>query len=1624
MAQKREKREPRTSIAVQGARVHNLRNISVEIPRDTLVVITGLSGSGKSSLAFDTIYAEGQRRYMESLSSYAKRFVAQVAKPDVDFIFGLSPVISIEQKTLVNNPRSTVGTMTDIASYLNLLFATIGQPHCPRSGEPVPSRSASQILEAILALPEGTEVELRAPVFKIYGEDLDVVFTETRKKGVRWLVIDGTPVDLAAGIESLDLDEAAVHHMDAVVDRLIVAPAHEKAIKAAISATLLVGDGLMRVQVGKGASRAEADRFYKGLVSPTHHFVYGDIGPEFFMFNNPESACRTCGGLGVDKVTHPELLIPDPKRSILGGCFVREAFKYNPDTWDGRVMYSLSRALDFALDAPWRQLSEKVRKALLYGIDTKIPVLTPPDGKVRLAGQEGKTVGFAGIARRIERWYRRYRQRGEANSKMEAWLDKVMVEHTCPDCSGTRVRHTRLLFTIGGRTLHDVGQLNFDELQTFLAGVKISGRGADAGRQVLGEIRARLTLLLGIGLDYLNFNRRSGTLSGGESQRIRLSTQIGSGLMGMLYVLDEPSIGLHPKDNTKMIATLESLRDIGNTVIVVEHDEDTIRAADHVVEMGPGPGVHGGQVVAQGTLADILACKASPTGQFFSGRRSIAVPSRRRKGTGQSLVVRGARENNLKDVTVEIPLGVLVAVTGASGSGKSTLVNDILFKALWKKLEDTRTLPGQHDGVDGLEHVHKVVNIDQSPIGRNSRSNPATYVGFYDTIRDLFTNAPLSIEREYKPGRFSFNVKGGRCEECQGEGVITTQLYFMPDVEVICGVCKGARFNAETLEVTVRGKTIADILNMSIEEGATFFASEPALARKLEVLNELGLGYLTLGQSSTTLSGGEAQRIKIATELSKLQRSRHTVYILDEPTTGLHLADVERLLASLNQLVDAGHTVLLIEHHMDVIKTADHVIDLGPEGGHAGGKVLVTGTPEVIARSKTSHTGRFLKPYLRAVRLIGPPSAQITRPRRHRYPPSPDLHFERVPAALVDAFCGVHEQIPAPELLHNLQERTSKFRTAVRLEHFAAGLLGERLEQRLVQASRHAFHRCLDARMEVDPIPGNRVAPAQRHSVDDAVVAMRDVDDRCAREPAAGIHTIGEDQHERAAKPRVPQRQRAVGRIVEQRAARGLRPGDGGFQRRLACRPSTKMNGVGEGQQRRPIGRLHHLHECRRGVPEVDDALARETAAGVEREHEAERHVFDRHRFDALHDAAVLQFEVGRRETGNRPVAVHHEHIGMHGLGARAKRLLTATRRHPPRARASRRAHPGASRLSHLRTQHRQPISYRIGRVAQIAPQRLPDAGRGACESQFQNLPRLGSAPLLLEDVAERDVCSLREREALCRRAIPLFGAGKIAPSFQQPPEEHVRQIRGVVVRARALDIGQHAHRRAVIELQRSDAADMHLQQRGGEVVARGLPEPVGRLAERVLPQSCPLIHGSAAGVEALARLRCDQALARGRHLFGQQTTLVEAHRVIGEKLAAEIENLLRGAAIAGIAKVPGQRDDPCFAERTQLIVGALVADREPSSRQIELRIDSVVLVRRRRRRAELQRCVGMEHDREAEAVGIPCALGMTSTDQVHDLQHGGPFQPEHIVHARVALFVTGDEGLVVVGVGLAVVRV
>ncbi|MCY3885696.1 MAG: excinuclease ABC subunit UvrA [Gammaproteobacteria bacterium] len=954
----------RTTISVQGTRVHNLKDVNVEIPRDKLVVITGLSGSGKSSLAFDTIYAEGQRRYMESLSTYAKRFIAQVEKPDVDFVHGLSPVISIEQKTIARNPRSTVGTLTDVSSYLNLLYATIAEASCPYTEEPVPVKTSGNIVESILALPIDTEFELLAPIFQIYGEEPKLLFNDVRKQGCRVVLIDGERVDLTQEVpQALGSEQQLM----AVVDRFTVVAGVEKQLKAAVEHALRVGDSLMTLRIVSGMNKRSSQKFLGEFGSKTHSLVYGDIVPDFFMFNNPESACRTCGGVGRDKQTHPELLVTNPERSIRQGCFLRDAYSYKPDNHAGYVLYSLSDKYGFSLDKPWHELSKEHQELVMYGTRGELLQLKiPPDVKERKERWLRWPSNFQGVAGQIEQHYRWYRQRGVPNSGMEDYLDRVMVEYECADCRGSRLRHTRMLFRINGKSIFDLGQMNFDELAPFLSSVKPTGPHAQAGLQVLEEIRKRLDLLLGIGLNYLNFNRTSGSLSGGEAQRIRLSTQIGSGLMGMLYVLDEPSIGLHPKDNVKMINTLRSLRDLGNTVIVVEHDEETIRSADHIVELGPGPGIHGGEVVATGSLKNILACKKSPTGQYFSGAKSIETPSARRKVNEKSLIIRGASENNLKHIDVEIPLGLFVCVSGASGSGKSTLVNEILYKELWKRLVDTRSLSGSHESLEGIENLTRVINIDQTPIGRNSRSNPSTYIGVYDLIRTLFSKTDESKERGYKPGRFSFNVKGGRCEECQGEGVIATKLYFMPDVEVMCATCKGSRFNEETLEITYRAKNISEILELSIEEAVEFFAGEPNIARKISVLNELGLGYLTLGQSATTLSGGEAQRVKLASELSKMQRRGHSLYILDEPTTGLHLADISKLLDCLGRLVEAGNTVLVIEHHLDVIKTADHVIDLGPEGGRGGGEIIACGTPEAVAANKRSYTGKFLREHLKA----------------------------------------------------------------------------------------------------------------------------------------------------------------------------------------------------------------------------------------------------------------------------------------------------------------------------------------------------------------------------------------------------------------------------------------------------------------------------------------------------------------------------------------------------------------------------------------------------------------------------------------------------------------------------------
>ncbi|HEX5415091.1 MAG TPA: excinuclease ABC subunit UvrA [Chloroflexota bacterium] len=955
----------RDSISVKGARENNLKNVDVEIPRNKLVVFTGLSGSGKSSLAFETIYAEGQRRFLESLSAYSRKFVAQLKKPDVDFVYGLSPVVSIEQKSVSKNPRSTVGTMTDIFDYLRVLYATSGRAHCPYCDHEVPVLSAAQLAEHVLALPEGTVVEIDAPVVKIYGEDYPYLFGEIRSKGYRRLRIDDELRDLS---EELELNEAERYAIEVVVDTVVVKPAIYKNLLAAIQNGLRVGEGFLRFRVlgqPRSADRRHALADFAAAFScPAHAIVMGELEPYYFAFNEPSSACPTCLGLGIYLQVHTDLLLPDSSRSIRGGAFIPEAFKFDKNAWSSRLLYSAAAHYGFSLETPFRDLSPRAVEVVLFGTKgERFPLLIPP-GATKGDEHLGKLFRFDGIVNEIERRYRRYRREKVAHTWMEEYLKKVMVERVCPDCGGTKLKPQRLRVTLGGKNIIEIGDLSLTDLKEFLTTLPTLPRNPEAGAQITREIVARIDLLLDIGLDYLSLNRKAATLSGGESQRVRLSVQIGSELMGMLYVLDEPSIGLHPYDNAKMIRTLQRLRDTGNTVIVVEHDEATMRAADHIVELGPGPGVHGGQVVAEGTLDDILDNPRSLTGDYLAGRAKIPLPASHRAPNGASLVVYGARQNNLQAIDVAIPLGLFVCVTGVSGSGKSSLVNDVLYRKLSSVFHDSRILPGAHDRIDGIEHLHDVLDIDQSPIGRTPTSTPATYVGIYDAIRALFASAPASQARGYTASRFSFNVKGGRCEACLGQGLVTTSLQFMPDVEVVCERCRGKRYNEETLEVTYRDKSIADVLDLSIEDAATFFADAPLVAHKLGTLSQLGMGYLKLGQSSTTISGGEAQRVKLAHELSKIKRGGHNLYILDEPTTGLHLADVSRLLDSLNRLVDAGNTVIVIEHHLDVIKTADWVIDLGPGGGKSGGTVVVEGTSEVVAACPRSYTGRFLRSVL------------------------------------------------------------------------------------------------------------------------------------------------------------------------------------------------------------------------------------------------------------------------------------------------------------------------------------------------------------------------------------------------------------------------------------------------------------------------------------------------------------------------------------------------------------------------------------------------------------------------------------------------------------------------------------
>ncbi len=948
----------RKSIEVQGARENNLRNVSVELPRDKLIVVTGVSGSGKSSLAFDTIYAEGQRRLLASMSSYAKRFVGQMKKPDVDFVNGLSPVVSIDQKTIGSNPRSTVGTMTDISDYLRMLFASIGTPHCPRCEQKILVRTPHQMAERMLSLPDGTEVEVRAPMFKIFGEDYEYLFEQIRINGYRRARIDGKQRDLGGEIEVDEEDELQI---DAIIDRFVIEKGIDKQIVTSLEHGLKLGDGLLSFHVVSKTSKATKEKFHKTFGCKKHGIVAGTMHHRNFTFNDPSGACVTCTGIGTAMRVHPDLLVPDKTRTLNGGAFMKEAMKCDKNTWGGRMLYSLAQHYKFSLDEPYEKLSKHVIDILLYGTKGKKFKIVLPPGARQGKQQEGRQVRFPGIINQIEHHYRWYRKQGSSNEWTDSYLRKVMVEHPCPECHGARLKRARRLVTVAGKNLYEIGQMHLVELMEYLKSVKPTAKQKGVTEIIIREVTTRLDLLISIGLDYLNLNRRSSTLSGGESQRIRLSSQIGSGLMGMLYVLDEPSIGLHPKDNVKMIQTMRRLRDIGNTVIVVEHDEETIRSADHIVELGPGPGIHGGEIVVYGPIKKIESSKNSVTGQFLSGRRSIAVPDVRRQANQKQILISGARENNLQNLDVAIPLGLFVCVTGASGSGKSSLIHEILFKKLYNLLHDSRVLSGDHDELAGYDLIDDVINIDQTPIGRSSRSNPATYIGFYDNIRKLFADTEDAKQHKFAASRFSFNVKGGRCEECSGDGTIVTKLSFMPDVEVTCPTCKGNRYNQETLEVSYRGKNIAQVLDTSIEEGVEFFADHSSIARKLNVMYELGLGYLTIGHPSTILSGGEAQRVKLASELGKLKRGKHNLYILDEPTTGLHFADIDRLLQSLNRLVEKGHSVVVIEHNLDVIKTADYVIDLGPEGGHKGGKLLAKGAPEKVAKSKRSFTGKFLR---------------------------------------------------------------------------------------------------------------------------------------------------------------------------------------------------------------------------------------------------------------------------------------------------------------------------------------------------------------------------------------------------------------------------------------------------------------------------------------------------------------------------------------------------------------------------------------------------------------------------------------------------------------------------------------
>ena len=946
MARKAEKKQ---YIKIRGANEHNLKNIDVDIPRNELVVLTGLSGSGKSSLAFDTIYAEGQRRYMESLSSYARQFLGQMEKPDVESIEGLSPAISIDQKSTNRNPRSTVGTGTEIYDYFRLLYARIGIPHCPKCGKEIKKQTVDQMTDQIMELPEGTKIQLLAPVVRGRKGTHAKLFEKAKKSGYVRVRVDGSMYELT---EEIILDKNIKHNIEIVVDRLIVREGIEKRLSDSIESVLTLAEGLLQVDVIGG----ETLNFSQSFSCPDCGISIEEIEPRSFSFNNPFGACPDCYGLGYKMEFDIDLMIPDKTLSINDGAITVIGWQSCTDkgSFTRAILEALCKEYGFDLDTPFEDYPEAVQHVLIHGTDGR-------EVKVYYKGQRGEgvyDVAFEGLLRNVER---RYRETGSETMKAE--YESFMRITPCHTCGGQRLKKDALAVTVGGMNIAEVTALSIEKLQKFLAELVLTETQELIGGQILKEIKARTNFLMDVGLDYLTLSRATGTLSGGEAQRIRLATQIGSGLVGVAYILDEPSIGLHQRDNDKLLRTLKHLRDLGNTLIVVEHDEDTMKEADYIVDIGPGAGEHGGEVVAAGTAKEIMKNKKSVTGAYLSGRKKIPVPEERREPKG-FLKILGARENNLKNIDVEIPLGVMTCVTGVSGSGKSSLVNEILYKALAKELNRARTIPGKHTRIEGLEQVDKVINIDQSPIGRTPRSNPATYTGVFDLIRDLFAATADAKARGYKKGRFSFNVKGGRCEACSGDGILKIEMHFLPDVYVPCEVCHGKRYNRETLEVKYKGKSIYDVLNMTVEEALHFFENVPSIRRKMETLYDVGLSYIRLGQPSTTLSGGEAQRIKLAAELSKRSTGK-TVYILDEPTTGLHFADVHKLTEILQKLSADGNTVVVIEHNLDVIKTADYLIDIGPEGGDKGGTVIAKGTPEQVAASECSYTGKYIAPLLR-----------------------------------------------------------------------------------------------------------------------------------------------------------------------------------------------------------------------------------------------------------------------------------------------------------------------------------------------------------------------------------------------------------------------------------------------------------------------------------------------------------------------------------------------------------------------------------------------------------------------------------------------------------------------------------